>query len=114
MGLSRLGSGTDDIHSAHPRTQDFRNFYGPIRLLVIFEHGDQGARHAQSRAVQRMDEAGLAAVRGTVLDIGPARLEVGIIRHRGDLQPLLLSRRPDLDIVRHGCAETNIAGAQAA
>ena len=59
-----------------------------------------------------MDEAGLAAIRRAVFDIGPARLEIGIVRDRRDLQPLLAARRPDLDIVGHGCAETDIAGAK--
>ncbi len=60
-----------------------------------------------------MHKTGFTTVCGAVLDIGPARLEVGIVRHRGDLQPFLLSCRPDLDIIGHGRAETDVARAQA-
>ena len=62
--------------------QHFRYHDGAICLLVIFHHGDQRARHTQARTIQRMDEARLAAIGGTVFDIGPAGLEIGIVRDR--------------------------------
>ena len=60
-----------------------------VGLLVVFQHGDQGARHAQPRAVQGVHQAGLAAVRRAVFDVGAARLEIGHVRHRRNFQPFL-------------------------
>ena len=59
-----------------------------------------------------MDEAHLAAVAGTVLDVGAARLEIAVVRDRRDLQPFVTARRPDLDIVSHLRAKAQVAGTQ--
>ena len=38
----------DHFDAAHPRAQHFGHDDRAVGLLVIFQHGDQGARHAQA------------------------------------------------------------------
>lgn len=41
------------------RFEDFRQFHGPVFLLVVFQDGDDGPANGQAGAVERMDELAL-------------------------------------------------------
>src|SRR5690348_622323 len=69
LGLRAIGgllSGRtgDDGETAHIRTQRFRHDDAAIRLLIIFEHGDQGAADRKAGPVQGMDEPGALVALG--------------------------------------------------
>ena len=83
----------------------------PSSLLIVFHNGDQSARQSQTRTVQRVNESRLAFIIA-IFDVGASPLKIRVIGNRRNLQPLAASRRPDFDIIRHGCAKADIAGAK--
>ena len=58
-----------------------------------------------------MDEVDLP-VPAPIPDIGAASLEVVVVRARRDLQEAVLTRRPGLQVVGLGLAESHIASAE--
>src|SRR5687768_18296543 len=65
----------DPLEPSHVRAERGRHRDRPVGFLVILEHSDQRAAHGEPRAVQRVAVLRLAAGRGAVLEIEPARLE---------------------------------------
>ena len=60
----RLGRGYDGFEPAHVGAQRLGNGHRAVRVLVVFEHRDEGASHGQTRAVQRVDEVSTLRARG--------------------------------------------------
>src|SRR3954467_6892930 len=62
--------------------------HAAILLLMMLQNRGDDPRKREPRAVERVDEAWLAAVGGLVTNVGPARLEVGEVAARRNFQPL--------------------------
>src|SRR6185295_15941215 len=86
---------------------------GAVGLLVVLEDGDERPADGEARAVERVEEARLAAVRGAVAEVGAPGLEVGAVRAGGDLAVGVLAGEPDFEIVGLGCGEAHVAGREA-
>ena len=78
--------------------------------MVRLEQGDYQAGEGNSRAVERVDELGLAAL-FLEADLAAPGLEVEEIAARADLEPALLGRSPQLDVVALGVREAHLARA---
>src|SRR5271170_1846449 len=68
--------------------------HAAVGLLVVFEHGDQGARQSERGAVEGMDEFGLGALARAKAHIVAASLKIGTVRAGADFQPFARARRP--------------------
>src|SRR6516164_1913788 len=77
-GLSRF-----DAILTHPRTQHGRDRDRAVGLLVVFEDGEQGARHGHGGAVEGVDEAGALLLGRLVADVEPAGLGIGAVGRAG-------------------------------
>src|SRR5690606_40966378 len=81
-----------------------------IRLLVVFEDGDERADDRQTGAVERVDEARTAAIRRTIADVRAARLKIARVTARANFQPLSAARRPHLDVELAAGGEAQVTG----
>src|SRR5690606_22628654 len=88
-----------------------RHFDAAIGLLIVFENGDQRAADGEARAVQRVDELGLAFFVAEAR-VHAARLEIAAVRDRADLAVLALAWEPDLEVIGFARAETHVASAE--
>src|SRR5689334_9056539 len=100
------------LGAADVRTKRGRDDHRAISLLVLLEDRNQRATNREARAVERVDRTRSLAGRRPVADLGAPRLEVLVVRARGDLAERALAREPDLDVVGLGRAEAEVAGAQ--
>src|SRR5205085_5953653 len=67
-----------------------------VGVLVVFQHGDEGAADGEAGAVERMDEFRLAATLGLVADVRAPAAEVGVGRAGRDFAILVLPGQPYL------------------
>src|SRR5215212_7912874 len=83
---SRLISGSsaigpDQIDARHIRPESRRNAHAAVRLLIVFENGDERAPDRQARAVERMDMPRCPALaRRTIAGIHAPCLEIAAHR----------------------------------
>ena len=57
-----------------------------------------------------MGDARAATTLCSVADVGTSGLEIGAVRARTDLKPLLATGRPDFYVIGLGRCETHVAG----
>src|SRR6516162_6647048 len=82
------------------RPQGLRNHHTSIGLLIILDNRDPRAANGESAAVQRVHIFRLVLALGPEPDIRPPRLVRLEIRARRNLAIQLLSRQPDLNVIR--------------
>ena len=70
--------------AAHIGPQRVGDGHGAVRVLVVFEHGDERAADRNARAIERMDEARVLCVGRLAARIHPTRLEIAADRAGGD------------------------------
>src|SRR5690606_29756403 len=80
--------GGDPLQAAHVGSQRLRHDHRAVGLLVVLQHGDEGAAHRQPGAVQGVDKARLLARRRTVAGLHAPGLEVAKVRATGNLAKL--------------------------
>lgn len=80
-------------------------------MLSLFEERGQGAPDGEAGAVEGDDRLGLAGMPAGA-DVGSAGLERAEVRDRGDLAVRVLTRDPDLDVVRELGGEAGVTGGQ--
>src|SRR5689334_14370212 len=90
---------------AHVRAQRLRDLDRAVGPLVVLEDRHDGASDGKARSVQRVHELGLLAFAAAEADRSAARLEVAVVRARGDLLVRVLARQPDLEVVGLGRRE---------
>ena len=78
---------------------------------MLFEKSHHEAREGDAGAVERVDEFRLA-VRVAEAAVETPRLVVGEARARGHLEPLLLARRPEFEIVALRRRKAHVARAE--
>src|SRR5574344_2159098 len=89
------------VDAAHVRTEPLGDRHRPVRIEVLLEKSDDETRKGPARAGQAVDELRLA-VRILEAAVETARLVVGEAGAARHLEPLLLARRPELDVVALG------------
>ena len=103
------------LKSSHIGLQDGWDSDRTVRLLIIFENGDQRAPDSQPGAVQCMNKLRLriffAGLRAPT-NARAARLKCLKIAAGRDLAKGLLRREPDLNVVRFRGREAHVAGAE--
>src|SRR3990170_4218645 len=82
-----------------------------IGVLVVLQHGGEGAADGQAAAVEGVDELSPGAGDGAIADAGAAGLEVGAVGAGGDFDPVVLAGAPGLQVVFLGGGEAEVAGA---
>src|SRR5262249_58823853 len=81
-----LGGGVD---SGEPgiRYQRVGKAYGAVRLLAVFEQGDEATRECHAGRVERVHESRSGVGLGPIADVGPPCLIIGERAGAGDLEP---------------------------
>ena len=85
--------------ASHIGPQRVGNRDASVGFLIVLEHRDQRPADGDTRAVERMDEAGRLLARGTVARVHAPCLEVAADRAARNLAIGLLARQPDLDVI---------------
>src|SRR5947208_9153933 len=105
------GARGEAVEAGDVRPQRRRNRHGAVGVLVVLQHGDDGAADGEAGAVQGVAEVRLATALRLEADVDAATAEVGVVRAGRDLAVLALSRQPDLEVVALGGAEADVARA---
>src|SRR5690606_16835694 len=83
-----------------------------VGLLILLEDRDHRPAHREPRTVEGMEQLGLLALGGAMADLRAPRLEVAAVRAAGNLAILLLTGKPDLEVVGLARGEAEIARAE--
>ena len=103
------------LKPAHIVTQYRRDCDAPIRLLVVFEDGQEGAADGQPGPVESVDKLCFRALLSNwalISNIGPPSLKSFKVAARGDLPIVALGRKPDFDVIGLCRGESHIAGTE--
>src|SRR5258708_22907681 len=98
-----------DTVDAHVGSQDLRHDARAIDMLVVFDHGDQGAANGETRTVQGMDKLALAGDLRLEADSGAAGLKRFAVRAGRDFAEFLARWQPDFNVVGFCGSKTHIA-----
>src|SRR5882762_7120382 len=108
--LRATGGGRHETLHSEVRDQGCRNRHGAVGLLPRLEQRRDGAWQRDTRRIECVHQLRLRAGGGAVADVGTPRLEIGEAARARDLEPLADTRRPDLEVVRLGAGEAQVAG----
>src|SRR3954470_23636283 len=89
-----LGRAGDRREAVHVGPQRLGDGHRAILVLVVLQHRDQRPTDRQTRAVERVDEAGALALFGPVARSHSACLVVAAVRAARDLAIGVLARQP--------------------
>src|SRR6185437_13686098 len=109
MGRSNTA---DRLHPAHIGLQRIGHGDRAVVLLVVLQHGDEGAADGKPGPVERMDKARALAFFRAEACANPPGLKLAAIRAARDLAIGVLPRQPDLDVVGLARGESHIARAE--
>ena len=99
----------DDFTSAHIWSEHFRDHHAAVLLLEVFEDGCYRAAYCEAGSVQSVNEFRFCILVSLEADVGASCLEILEVRAAGDLNVSAVARHPDLDVICHGRAESEIA-----
>src|SRR6202521_5714747 len=97
---SLCGNSGRDTVGAHVRLQRLRNAHAAVGLLIVLQNGNPCTTDSQCAAVQCVQKFTLVLALGTIANIRPPCLKSFEVRARRNLSEKILSRQPDLNVIR--------------
>ena len=81
-------------------------------MLIIFQNRNHGARDAETRTVERVNEFGFGAGRAPKANVAAPRLKIAHIRRARNFEPFANAGRPHFEVIRFRRAKAEVARAE--